>query len=106
MIKVNDAYELYKADPSQENKEQLGGSLFSYCDAFLKKNYCHDGATYHTVRDAIGETILRVWRDFEQYDPTKGCQFKTWVTIMLKSDVVDILRAYGTRNEIGISDNQ
>jgi len=95
---LNEAYELYRTNPSPETKEQFGESLVQYCTAYYKLHFCFGRDTFETLYEGLGNAILSVWKDIDKFDPDR-CKFHTWVTMTLKGDIFNEMEKYRLRNE-------
>src|ERR1017187_7928589 len=101
---LNEAFEIYRTNPSDDNKEQLGKQLYQFCDAFVKKNYRAGCPDVVHLQDAVTETCLAVWRGIPTYEE-RGYHFSTWVGGILRHDVMDLFRAYRERLEVPLLDH-
>ena len=94
-IKVNPAYEIYKANPSKENYEQLGDALYHFIQATIARKF---GSRFNELQDAIGETVCEIIKDLDSFDPSKG-SFAVWVVGVVDHTCLDMRRRKIRRRE-------
>jgi RNA polymerase sigma factor (sigma-70 family) len=54
------------------------------------------------VEDILQESFLKIWNNFEQYDPAKGRMF-TWMLNLARNLTIDTLRSKGYKKQQKIS---
>lgn len=101
-LNLNELHTAYLKDPLLV--DQFAESLRIFVIKTVKKQYGCSGATWHTLEDAVGESLLEVWRRLESFNPEKA-QFTTWVTMVVNGNIIDEFRKYNKRQEIELNDN-
>jgi RNA polymerase sigma factor (sigma-70 family) len=96
---VNDAYEAYRTDPSDENYAQLYEVLRKYSQSLAGVVIPDVGRTryYHAAENAATNSLL----ELEKFDAQKAA-FSTWAYMSIKRDLIDWARKIERRREDGI----
>lgn len=89
-LPLEEAYGLYKA--SKLHEDDFYGSLKQFVTALVKRN-AHDEYTFSNIEDAISESLLEVWQRLGDFAANRT-DFKTFVTIIVRSNIKDALRSY------------
>lgn len=100
---LNELYEGYAKDPllvdefATELRDFITRIVKSECKRKL-------ASSYDLLEDAIGESLLEVWRAVPKFQPGKAL-FTSFVTKIVLNNFVDIIRKYQKRKEIAFVDN-
>jgi len=101
-LNLNELHSVYLKDPLLV--DQFAESLRIFVIKTVKKQYGGSGASWFTLEDAVGESLLEVWSRQAAFNPEKA-QFTTWVTMIVLSNIVDVFRKYNKRQELELNDN-
>jgi RNA polymerase sigma factor (sigma-70 family) len=96
----NATFEAYKSGALSE--EAFARALIVYVTKLVKRASKHGKArhaTYCTIEDAIGESLLEVWEHLDTFDPTKS-SLSTYVATVVLRNVIDVYRRYNKRQEV------
>lgn len=100
-MKLAEAYQRWLNDPSEENRNQLGESLFYYIKAIIASRY---GKDFFFLEDAIGEAAHRILTSIQ--DPnTKVDNISTWAYATTCNTCIDMLRTRSAKKEQILFDN-
>lgn len=89
---VDEAYERYKAGSLHE--DDFYEALKRFAQALVRRN-APDDFTFSNIEDAISESLLEIWQRLKDFDSTRT-NFKTFVTIIVRTNVQDALRLWKT----------
>lgn len=88
-MKVNNAYALWKANPTVDNYEALGKALLQYIPRQVTNNFkrrCNE----EELQDIEGNTYIKVFKNLETF---KGeSTFATWVASIIENEGRELLR--------------
>jgi RNA polymerase sigma factor (sigma-70 family) len=101
-MNLNELHAAYLKDPL--SVDAFATSLRDFVIKIVKTE-CkrHSASTYDTIEDAVGESLLEVWRQLDRYERDK-CLFTTNVTTIVLRNIVDIYRKCNKRQEIELHD--
>ncbi len=99
-LNLNELHEAYLKDPLLV--DEFASELTRFVTKIVKSE-CRSRSTYFTIEDAIGESLLDVWRTLPTFDSTKS-QLTTFVRRIIQDNIVDIYRKYNKRQELPIVD--
>ena len=97
MSTVNDAYEAYRTDSTDdENYARLYEALRDYSQSLAKSVIPDVGRTYyhHAAENAATNSLL----ELDKFDPQKA-SFSTWAYMSIKRDLIDWARKRERRRE-------
>ena len=99
---LNEFYEEYVKDPLRV--EDFATSLRNFITRIVKGECRRKlASSYDLLEDAIGESLLEVWKQLPGYNPEKAL-LTTYVTMIVQRNIVDIFRKYNKRQEIAFVD--
>lgn len=99
-LNLNELHEAYVKDPLLV--DEFASALRIFVIKIVKYD-CSNQTSFSTLEDAIGESLLEVWRALGSFNPEKA-QFTTWVRMIVRRNMVDIFRKYNKRQEIELND--
>jgi len=96
MSTVNDAYEAYRNDPTDENYARLYDALRVFGQSLAPLVIPDFGRTqyHHAAENAATNSLL----ELEKFDPQKA-SFSTWAYMSIKGDLIDWRRKRERRRE-------
>ncbi len=102
-LTLNELYEVYVKDPL--GVDDFATELRDFITRIVKAECRRKlASSYDLLEDAIGESLLEVWREVPKFQPGKA-QFSSYVTRIVLNNFVDIIRKYQKRKEIAFIDN-
>lgn len=93
-MKVNESYALYHKDPSPENYNQLGESLYAFIKAIIAGKF---GNRYNLLKEAVGESVCNILGNLNSFKPDKNT-FAMWVYTIVYNTCIDMLRTNSKNN--------
>lgn len=100
---LNELYDEYVKDPLRV--DDFATSLRDFITRIVKAECKRKlASSYDLLEDAIGESLLEVWKAVPGFQPGKA-QFSSYVTRIVLNNFVDIIRKYQKRKEIAFIDN-
>ena len=102
MSTVNDAYEAYRSDPTDENYARLYEALREYSQSLAKSVIPDVGRTshHHAAENAATNSLL----ELEKFVPQKA-SFSTWAYMSIQRDLIDWARKRERRRENSLEDS-
>jgi RNA polymerase sigma factor (sigma-70 family) len=96
MSTVNDAYEAYRSDSTDENYARLYEALREYSQSLAKSVIPDVGRTshHHAAENAATNCLL----ELAKFDPQKA-SFSTWANMSIRGDLIDWARKRERRRE-------
>lgn len=104
-IHVNEAYVLWRMQPTEENKNILGASLWVYCAGLLGKDFQiasesnrrqertikrEGGEMYLSANDLVQDACLKIWEDLPNFNGNSS--FATWARKVINTTTAKTLQ--------------
>jgi RNA polymerase sigma factor (sigma-70 family) len=98
-LTVNEAYESYRSDQTDEIYERLYRAVLNYALKISYSVISRGGWQHHAALNAATSTLL----ELEKFDPQRA-SFSTWVYMSLKRDLIDWQRKKDRKRENSLTD--
>lgn len=98
-IKVNDAYDRYQRDPTDENYERLYAAVQRYALSLANSVIIQEHWRFHAALNAATSSLLELGK----FDPERA-SFSTWAHMSLKRDLIDWRRKRERRHEDSLTE--
>lgn len=95
-MNLNNAYNLWKIDPTPVNYDILGKALLQFVTGYVKQRMRLPQE--ETREDVISRSIIRVLEEFETYDPIKA-PFTAWIRLKIENTKNNLLEQISNRRE-------
>jgi len=102
-MNLNQIHEDYVKDPLLV--DSFAESLLLFVQKYVKSQ-CRGqrGSSFDTVEDAVGASLLKIWKDLPRFDPLKS-PFESFVITKIKDSLYEIYNRYGRQAEVELLDD-
>lgn len=98
-LSVNEAYEVYQSNQTDENYARLYGAVLNYAVSIAYWVIPGGSWRHHAALNAATSTLL----ELDKFDPQRA-SFSTWAYISLKRDLIDWQRKKDRKRENSLTD--